>query len=93
MSAENHRKQYWAIFGWLTGLTILEVAVVYMPIAKGFIVSSLILLAVGKAALVAIYYMHLGTETPIVRRTVFYCLGIPAMYAAVLVLEAGWRLL
>lgn len=93
MAVEVHRKQYVAIFVWLTVLTVLEVAVVKLDIARGLIISALILLAVAKAALVANYYMHLNHETRLMRRVVTYCLAIPVVYASVLILEAAWRLL
>ena len=93
MAVEVHRKQYVAIFVWLTVLTVLEVAVVKFDISKGLLISALVLLAVAKAALVANYYMHLNHESPIMRRTVTYCLAIPVVYASVLIAEAAWRLL
>ncbi|MEZ4272747.1 MAG: cytochrome C oxidase subunit IV family protein [Myxococcota bacterium] len=67
--------------------------VVYLPIAKGLMISALIGMAIAKAALVAIYYMHLKRETKILRWTVFGCLFVPAFYALVLVSEGAWRML
>jgi caa(3)-type oxidase subunit IV len=93
MGVEIHRRQYWFIFVWLTALTALEVGVVYLPIARGLMISALLLLAVAKAALVGFFYMHLGHETRLMRRTVAFCMAIPAVYAAILITEAGWRLL
>jgi cytochrome c oxidase subunit IV len=88
-----HRREYWVIFAWLTALTVLEVGVAYLEISKGLMVSALVLLALAKATLVALFYMHLKHETKIFRRTIFYCLGIPVFYAFVLIAEAGWRML
>jgi len=93
MSVEVHRKQYWFVFVWLTCLTALEVGVVYTPIDRHLMISALILLALAKAALVGFFYMHLGHETRLMRRTVAFCMGIPAIYAVVLIAEASWRLL
>jgi cytochrome c oxidase subunit 4 len=53
---------YMGVFWWLLVLTILEVAVVYMPIAKIVIAVLLVSMAVSKAALVALYFMHLKFE-------------------------------
>jgi len=53
---------YISVFWWLLILTILEIAVVYTPIAKMIIAVMLVTLAVTKAALVAMYFMHLKFE-------------------------------
>jgi cytochrome c oxidase subunit IV len=93
MSATAHRREYWVIFVWLTVLTVVEVAVAYAPVSKGLMVSALVLLALAKAALVALFYMHLKQETAILRRTISFCLAIPVFYAFVLIAEATWRML
>jgi len=92
--AHVNRKEYWKIFVVLAVLTIIEVAVAQIPgIAKGLVVSALILLAVVKAACVALFYMHLKYETRVLRLTVALPLAVPPIYALVLVSEAAWRLL
>jgi cytochrome c oxidase subunit 4 len=53
---------YMGVFWWLLGLTILELGVIYMPISKTAIAILLVALAVSKAALVALYFMHLKFE-------------------------------
>ena len=63
MTATAHKEpNYMGVFWWLLVLTILEVAVVYMPIAKIVIAVLLVSMAVSKAALVALYFMHLKFE-------------------------------
>ena len=60
--ADAHARQhpnYLGIFWGLLALTILEVAVAYQPIGRGIKVLALLALAVTKALLVALYYMHL----------------------------------
>ncbi|MDE0467192.1 MAG: cytochrome C oxidase subunit IV family protein [Candidatus Poribacteria bacterium] len=63
--AENEHKEhpkYMNIFWWLAGLTIVEIAVAipdYSIVLKAIL---LIGLACSKAALVAIYFMHLKFE-------------------------------
>lgn len=54
---------YIAVFWWLLALTILEIAVIYVPIAKLAIAVLLVAMAISKAALVALYFMHLKFET------------------------------
>lgn len=89
-----HRRQYWVIFVWLFVLTVLEVGVVYVPgIEKGLLISALILMAVAKAVLVGLFYMHLGTETKWLKATVAIPMALPAVYAVVLIAAAGWRYL
>ena len=51
-----------AIFWYLAILTVIELAVIYMPLAKFTIGVLLCALALGKAALVAMYFMHLKFE-------------------------------
>lgn len=53
---------YMAIFWWLFILTVLEVAVTYMPIGQMVLGSALVAMALGKAALVAMFFMHLRFE-------------------------------
>ncbi len=61
---ENVHKEpnYMAVFYWLGVLTIAELVVIYLPISKLVIGALLILLALSKASLVALYYMHLKFE-------------------------------
>ena len=92
-AAHVSRKQYWFIWLYLLLLTIAEVGVANLPgVAKGLMVSALVLLAVGKAALVGLFYMHLVRETNVLKWTVVVPLVSPVLYAVVLVAEAGWRL-
>ena len=61
--AETHAEpNYIGIFWWLLALTILEIAVIYMPMARIIIVVLLVGFALSKAALVAMYFMHLRFE-------------------------------
>jgi cytochrome c oxidase subunit IV len=87
-----NRKEYWIIFVVLFVLTIVEVGVAYAPIAKPLMASALILLAVSKAAIVGLFYMHLKHETNIMKWSIAIPLATPAVYAVVLMAEASWRL-
>lgn len=63
--AENGHKEhpkYFRIFWWLLALTIIEVAVAIPEYAMVLKAILLIGLACAKAALVAIYFMHLKFE-------------------------------
>lgn len=61
--AEAHKSpNYMAIWGWLFVLTVIEIAVIFLPVVKVVIAILLVSLAVSKAALVAMYFMHLRFE-------------------------------
>jgi cytochrome c oxidase subunit IV len=63
MATTAHKEpNYIGVFWWLLVLTIIEIGVIYMPIAKLAIAVMLISLAISKAALVALYFMHLKFE-------------------------------
>jgi cytochrome c oxidase subunit IV len=62
-SAEHKHPNYMAIFWYLAILTVVEIAVIYMPLPKLTIGVLLCGLALGKAVLVAMYFMHLRFET------------------------------
>ena len=59
---EHKHPNYMAIFWYLAVLTVVEIAVIYMPLAKFTIGVLLCALALTKAALVAMYFMHLRFE-------------------------------
>ncbi len=62
MSQAHTGPNYMAVFWWLLALTILEVAVIYLNIPKMMIAILLVGMAITKAALVAMYFMHLKYE-------------------------------
>lgn len=88
---KSHKKEYLIIFVLLAVLTAIEIWVAEIPgIGKIAKASSLTLLAVGKAFLVAFYYMHLKEETKWLR----FIAAVPisaAIYATVLCLEAMYK--
>ena len=62
MAHAHPQPNYIAVFWWLLALTILEVGVIFLPIAKLLIGILLVGMALSKAALVAMYFMHLKFE-------------------------------
>ena len=62
MATAHTEPNYIGVFWWLLALTIIEIAVIYLPIAKIVIVVLLVGLAFSKAALVGMYFMHLRFE-------------------------------
>ncbi len=64
-AADDHaheQPKYMLIWLYLAILTIAEVFVAFLAIPKWMIVVSLLVMAVWKALLVALYYMHLKFE-------------------------------
>ena len=88
--APHSRRPYLYVFLTLVALTIAELGVVYVPgIARGLLIGALIFLAIAKAGLVLIYFMHLGSETRALKLTVLIPFSLPAMFALVLISEAA----
>lgn len=75
-------KRYIQIFIWLGVLTALEIGVTYLPLGKIAIGAMLVLLAITKAALVGLYYMHLVHE----KRTLTWIAVTPAIICVFLIL-------
>jgi cytochrome c oxidase subunit IV len=61
--AEHKHPNYMAIFWYLAVLTVVEIAVVFLPFGKFTNGVLLCALALTKAAMVAMYFMHLKFET------------------------------
>lgn len=83
--AQQHageERRYLVVFVWLTVLTAVEIGITYLPMSKVAIGAGLILLAAGKAALVALFYMHLVHE----KRTLAYIALTPMVLCVFLVL-------
>lgn len=62
MTTAHAEPNYMGVFWWLLALTVLEIAVIYMDVARLIIVILLVGMAVSKAALVGLYFMHLKSE-------------------------------
>jgi cytochrome c oxidase subunit 4 len=61
-SSAHSTANYLRVFYILLALTIVEVAIVYLHLPRTLLVALLIVLAVWKAALVALHFMHLKFE-------------------------------
>lgn len=62
MTSAHKQPNYIGVFWWLLALTVLEVGVIFLPIARLLIGILLVGLALSKASLVAMYFMHLKFE-------------------------------
>lgn len=77
---EHHEPNYMAVFGALALLTALEIGITYLPIPRGLIAFALVSMALFKAGLVALYFMHLISE----RTTLKMICIIPLILGAIL---------
>lgn len=82
----HKQPNYAAVFWSLLILTIFEIVVANCSLAKPLIVVSLVLLAVLKASLVALFYMHLKFEKYIIYIIVLFPLFL-AVFLTVMVLS------
>jgi cytochrome c oxidase subunit 4 len=75
MQRAHAEPNYIAVFVWLAALTAVEVGVVYLPLTKLAQAAILVVLAFTKAAMVALYFMHLKFE----RRTMLMVAVTPVI--------------
>jgi cytochrome c oxidase subunit IV len=81
-TAEHKSPNYMAIFWWLAALTVVEIAVILPGFPKIIVGTLLVALAISKASLVAMYFMHLRFET----RTLGYIAVTPLAIGTLLLL-------
>lgn len=84
-----HRTNYMAVWLALFVMTAVEVGVAFLALSKVAIIGALVFLAVWKAMLVALYYMHLKFEP----RRMWVLAATPLPLALILVfavLFEGW---
>jgi cytochrome c oxidase subunit 4 len=81
MAATHKDPNYMAIFWWLFALTVTEVGVIFTGLPRVIVVIALIALALSKASLVAMYFMHLRFE----RRTMAMIAVTPIFLGGLLI--------
>ena len=88
-AAEHKAPNYIAVWGMLAILTVVEVAIVYFRLPRQLMIVSLVFLALWKAMLVALYFMHLKFEP---RRLLFIVLApLPLAVILVVAVMHGFR--
>ncbi len=90
VSHKSHRAEYFKIFGILTVLTIVELVIPAMSVSQLAKATSLTGLAIGKAAIVGYFYMHLKDETRWMKFIALIPLSAVA-YAVFVILESIYR--
>ena len=84
MATAHKHPNYMTIFWWLAALTVVELIVVFLPFGKFTNGTLLCGLALGKAALVAAFFMHLRFETKTLTWIAFTPLAIATLLIFVL---------
>jgi len=84
-----HRAPYMRVFVFLVVLTVLEVLLAFVLAASPAKVPMLIALAIAKATLVAMYYMHLRFESRLLRAIAVF----PLILSIVLALAPSFDVL
>lgn len=84
MASEEGRKHpnYMAVWAGLAVLTAVEVGIVYLGFSRNLLILMLLALAVWKALLVAMYFMHLKFEP----KAVSIVAASPLLPAAILII-------
>jgi cytochrome c oxidase subunit 4 len=80
-TVEHKAPNYIAVWAGLFVLTVVEVAVVYLRLPRRLTIVSLVFLALWKAMLVALYFMHLKFEP----KRLLYVVLAPLPLAVILV--------
>lgn len=88
-TAEHTHPNYMAIFWMLAILTVLELAVIFMGLPKLVMVILLCSLALAKASLVAMYFMHLRFEVRTLGLVAITPLLIGTLLVALLVIDGN----
>ena len=85
-----HHPPYIAIFAGLAVLTMTELIVAFLPWHKRTIVILLIAMAIWKALLVALYYMHLRFEPNRLRILAVAPLPLAVILVTAVITEFRW---
>lgn len=91
--AAGVRREVGRVFAAVVLVTLVEIGVSRLRTSRNAIVGALLLLAMLKAWLVGMFFMHLRHETHVMRRTVFWPLLGFGLYGIGLVLDGIWRAL
>ncbi len=79
---ERKHPNYMGVWAGLAALTVVEVGVVYLGLGRHIVILTLLALAIWKALLVALYFMHLRFEPKLVSIVA----ASPLLPAAILVI-------
>lgn len=87
----DHKKTYVMNAIWLAALTVLELGVINLPIAKSGQVFLLFAFAATKMMLVALIYMHLRYETRVLKIIVALPIPVAILFNVALMYDLPFR--
>jgi len=90
MSETKAHPNYWAIWAYLLVLTLAEVGVAQLSWNKTVLILVLVVMAVWKAGLVALYFMHLKWEGMRIRIFAIAPLPLTVIIVIAVVTEFRW---
>jgi cytochrome c oxidase subunit 4 len=82
--AHHSGLSYYAVFGILFVVTVLEVGLAYLDLNKVLKISLFVVMALYKAVMVALYFMHLKFE----RKTMWLIASAPLIFGVILAIGA-----
>ena len=85
VSHRNKRSSYVAVFVALVAITAIEVGLTFVNVPRQVLTVVFIMLSIGKASLVAAFYMHLRDDPPVYT----YIFVLPAVLLLVFILMAS----
>lgn len=85
VSQRNKRSSYIAVFVALVVITAIEVGLTFVNIPRQVLTVVFLMLSLGKASLVAAFYMHLRDDPPVYT----YIFVLPAVLLLVFILMAS----
>jgi cytochrome c oxidase subunit 4 len=87
---EHSHPNYWGVWLMLLILTVFEVGVAFLPWSKEVLILLLLGLAVWKALLVALYFMHLRWEGSRLRIFAIAPLPLTVIVVIAVITEFRW---
>jgi cytochrome c oxidase subunit 4 len=89
-AAARHHPNYWAVWAGLAALTMVELGIAFLPWSKRLLILLLVGLAVWKALLVALYFMHLRYEANRMRVFAIAPLPLTVIIVVAVLTEYVW---
>jgi cytochrome c oxidase subunit 4 len=90
MSVDKH-PNYWAVWAWLAILTFVEIFFAQIPwLSSGLILLGLVVMALVKAVLVAVYFMHFKFEGKALRLVILAPLPLTIPIILAVMTEYVW---
>jgi len=85
----THIRIYLGVFAALAVLTVVTVGVSYLHLSEGAAVALALVIAITKASLVALYFMHLIDE----QKGIYWLLGLTVcFFVFVMYIPSAWKL-